>query len=392
MTTTGGLSARQRFLLGLVVEYEAELDVDRRGARQRLGQRYGRAPQTVGTWVAEATREGLWLTTGSGRRGHLSPLARELAARNGVDVLPSTGETKINPTRFETPLGRLAKRYVKGRLERGELARSSSRSIKTVLGALVETFGARPVEQLGPSDIDRWLATTRHLAAATRRSQLSAVRGFMLWLQRERHIRNDPLRFTKPLRVPRTVPRALTRDETDALWAVLPDDRARAIVALMLGVGLRRCEVLGLQVGDWDRRERTLRVVGKGGHQRLLPVPDHVRVHLDRYLVGALRGPMIQRVDGPGGISNSYLGILMKQWMYDAGIKSSPHDGRACHSLRHTLASEVVDVEPDLRVVQQILGHQSLTSTQIYLRHIQMPKMRAAMEAAAGNDPERATA
>ncbi len=87
--------------------------------------------------------------------------------------------------------------------------------------------------------------------------------------------------------------------------------------------------------------------------------------------------------DGRGGISNSRIGQLIRAWMEHAGVKSRAGDGRAAHSLRHTMATDVVAREPDLRVVQQILGHQSLTSTQVYLKHAELPRLRAAMERSA---------
>lgn len=298
------------------------------------------------------------------------------------------GRTGSAEDRMQTPLGALVRVYVNGRLARGEIMRGSATRTRTILSYLADTFGHRPVANMGHADIDRWRATRGHLSPATLRTEISVVRGFVRWLQRERHVRTDPMAYTKPPRVPRTVPRALTRSEVEALWRVLPDERARAIVALMLGCGLRRCEVLRLQVGDWDRRLGTIRVHGKGNHERVIPIPGYVATHLERYLVDARWGPMIRRLDGVTSISSSYLGRLVQEWMVEAGVKHAPLDGKACHALRHTLASEVADVEPDLRVLQEILGHRYLTSTQVYLRRVQLPRMRAAMEAAAAHDTD----
>ena len=90
---------------------------------------------------------------------------------------------------------------------------------------------------------------------------------------------------------------------------------------------------------------------------------------------------MIRRLDGVSPISNSYIGRMTREWLELAEVKSRPGDGKACHALRHTMASEVADVEPDLRVLQGLLGHVSLTSTQVYLRSADMGRMRAALEA-----------
>lgn len=280
--------------------------------------------------------------------------------------------------------GRLTLDYVRGRFERREIKRLTAYRNLNVLRGFTESFGNRDIKHLSRADIERWIATRAHLAPSSRRLEIATVRKFVHWLQRERIIRGDPMiDIANPI-VPRRVPRSLNRDEITALYAALPDDRARAIFAMMRGLGLRRAEVLHAQIGDWDRVARTLFVIGKGDHQRILPVPDIEAATINRYLdAGGFRaGSLIRRKNGTGPISASYLTDLMRHWMTDAGIKSGAFDGRACHSLRHTLASEVAEIEPDLRVLQEILGHVSLSSTQIYVRRASLTRVRAAMEAA----------
>lgn len=85
-------------------------------------------------------------------------------------------------------------------------------------------------------------------------------------------------------------------------------------------------------------------------------------------------------------MSTSYLGRLMSTWMFDAGIKRGAFDGFNCHSLRHTIASELVESGADLPTVQEFLGHVSLTSTQVYLRRAAVGRVRDAMEQAKGLD------
>lgn len=283
-----------------------------------------------------------------------------------------------------TPLARLARGWAKGRIGRREVKRATGARQVSVLLDFAATYGNRPVANMSRADIERWIATRAHLAIGTRRYEVATLRQFVKWLQLDRHLRHDPMVGIHNPTPPRRVPRALPRTDIDALWAVLPDARARAIIALMRYLGLRRAEVLSIQVGDWDREANTMRVTGKGGHERLVPVTGRAAQALASYLAEAKikAGPLIRRNDGSGPICNSHLGKLVAGWMTEAGVKTAAYDGRACHSLRHTLASEIADVEPDLRVVQMILGHASLSSTQVYLRHSSMAKVRAAMEAA----------
>jgi site-specific recombinase XerD len=277
----------------------------------------------------------------------------------------------------------LIRKYIRGRVDRREIEPITADRHRHALVTFAESFGGRQVKMMGRADIERWVASRGKNSVATRRLEMSTVRGFVRWLQVERIIKSDPMVSVKSPKPARRVPRALTRPEVEALCAVLPDARARAIVALMLGAGLRRCEVIRLQVGDWDRHAQTIQVRGKGGHERHVPVTAHVAEALGEYIGGARLGPMIRSyMNDASGLSTSSMTKLMRGWMVEAGVKHAPWDGKAGHALRHTVASDVADVEPDLRVVQEMLGHASLSSTQIYLRHAGLGRVRAAMDAA----------
>jgi site-specific recombinase XerD len=111
-------------------------------------------------------------------------------------------------------------------------------------------------------------------------------------------------------------------------------------------------------------------VRGKGGHERVLPISDETMDALNRYLAehpgGA--GPLVRSYhDEKSPITATHLGHLVAQWMLDAGIKQAAHDGRGCHSGRHTMASDMVRAGESLRNVQAALGHESISTTQIYL-------------------------
>lgn len=273
--------------------------------------------------------------------------------------------------------------YISGRVSRHEITRASAARVRTVLHSFDDSFGNRPVTSLGRGDVERWMADRfQLLSPGTRRNDFGFARQFCTWLVREGKIKRHPFDGIPRPKVPRTVPRALSVAEADALEAVLPDARARAIYALMRRCGLRRCEVLGLEVGDWDRHANTILVRGKGSNERVVAVPADVASTLAVYLasIGAHAGPMIRTFDGSRGISNSYLGMLMASWMRAAGIKHAAHDGRNCHSLRHTIASELAELTGDAKLVQDLLGHESLTSTQVYLRRASIERMREALE------------
>lgn len=276
----------------------------------------------------------------------------------------------------------LARKYLASRRARGELTRKSVRSLTARLDSLIRSYGNRPVRQLGPSHIETWLESIGHLTPSSRAAYISTARGFVDWLRKEGHIRNDPMRDVQRVRRPRTVPRAITPDEVRRLLAVLPDQRAVLIVWLMVGCGLRCAEVARLGSSDYDERARTLAVRGKGGHERILPVPDEVAAVIDAY--GLRSGPMIRNHLYPGrGLEAQTIGVLVSGWFRDAGIKKRAFDGRSAHALRHTAASDVLDRCKDVTVVQAMLGHDNVRTTSIYLRRAKLDVLRDAM---AGRD------
>lgn len=273
--------------------------------------------------------------------------------------------------------------YVHGRRQRDEVTARTARNLRYALDGLDQSFGNRPLTQLGPRAIERWMGSIGHLAPATRRNHLAAARGFCRWLMDRDLIGDDPTSGVARIRQPRSVPRALGRDDVARLWRALPDDRARAIIALMVWCGLRCVEVARLQVTDYDPDGATIRVVGKGMHVRDLPVPAEVGAIVGRYLAGiggVMSGPLVRSSRIPSrGLSECTISTYVSRWMTDAGLKVGRWDGRSAHALRHTCASDVLDECGDLRVVQEMLGHTHLSSTAIYLRRAGMGRLREAM-------------
>lgn len=283
-----------------------------------------------------------------------------------------------------TTLSRYTTTYVAGRRARGEIGAGTAANHRYSLDSLDLSFGSRPISQLTPRAIEHWLETVGHLSPATRRNHLSTVRGFCRWMVREGHLATDPTKEVATIRQPRSVPRAMPKADVARLWRVLPDDRAKVIVSLMLGCGLRCVEVSRLETTDYDPDAGTIIVVGKGGHQRILPVPGAVARAVDRYIAetgGATSGPLVRssRIRSRG-LSAETISTYVSRWMEAAGIKHGRWDGRSAHALRHTAASDVLDACRDLRIVQAMLGHEHLSTTAIYLRRADLSQMRHAME------------
>lgn len=232
--------------------------------------------------------------------------------------------TRACDERAMTTLQPLAVSYVRDRYARREIGPDRRRQLDLWLRSFCDNFGNRPLDQLGIRAVERWQESIAHHRPSSRRIALGCVDIFCRWLVREGEIPANPCEHVPPIRVPRTSPRVLTTAQQADLLACLPDNRARAVVALELGMGLRRAEVAGLSVADYDPVAKMLHVAGKRDDERDVPVPSYVERHLTAYLteVGWLTGPLIRSTTQPWrGLNPNSLGKLMTKWLTEAGVK-----------------------------------------------------------------------
>jgi integrase/recombinase XerC len=277
---------------------------------------------------------------------------------------------------------RTANRYVRTRVERGEIRPSTAKAYRDVLRLFAEVHTGPP-EKITRRTIERWMATMSDLPPGTRRTRWSIVRGFLAWLRTEGILTNDPMRGMQAPKVPKAVHRALAGDTAAALLDACANPRDELIVTLGLQLGLRRGEIARLEVGSFSPDLMTVTVDGKGGHARLLPTTNATRRALRRYTswAGINAGPLIRGDKYPQRpVNPDWVGRQVQRIAYDAGVKVRPHDGVATHAMRHTAATDVYQRTRDVLVVQQMLGHGSLQTTQLYVRGMDLSGMREAME------------
>ena len=203
---------------------------------------------------------------------------------------------------------------------------------------------------------------------------LSAVRSFHRFLLGEGITAQDPTSEVVRPRVPRPLPHPLGVDEVGRLIEA-PDRststglRDRAILEVLYGAGLRVSELTGLDVDDLDVEGGSVRVVGKGGKEREVPIGRHAQHAVGTYLSRArpslvgqgTRGALFLNTRG-GRLSRQACAKLLAVYATRAGIERrvSPHD------LRHSFATHLLEGGADVRVVQELLGHASVATTQIY--------------------------
>lgn len=229
--------------------------------------------------------------------------------------------------------------------------------------------------------VEKWLAQ-QTCSPASLRVQLSHLRTFFRWAIEHHHLKTDPTVGIPKIRQPRALPRALNREELRALFAALPDARAELICVLLYAVGLRRAEVARIELADIDFYDQTIRIVGKGDHERMVPIVPLVAQALEKYLAerGRVAGPLVRSLTHPGrGISAPHLGALVSRWGQDAGVHL-PGDGKSAHALRHTCAQRMWRNGTELLTISEALGHKDSSTTLIYLRRTpDMGKLRAAL-------------
>ena len=216
---------------------------------------------------------------------------------------------------------------------------------------------------------------TRYRASSVARS-LAAVRGFHRFLLRERLAGTDPSRDLGSPKVPSALPKALTVEQVEALLASVPGDdpralRDRALLETLYAAGLRVSEATGLDVDDVDLDDGTVRAFGKGSRERLVPFGRSARRAVAVYLVGG-RPALAAPGSGPALFLNAHGGRLTRQgcWKilrHHAGRAGLPGEVSP-HVLRHSFATHLLAGGADIRSVQELLGHASLATTQVYTK------------------------
>jgi integrase/recombinase XerC len=227
--------------------------------------------------------------------------------------------------------------------------------------------------------IRRYLArlTIDH-AKSTLGRKLAAIRSFFKYLMREGQVRKNPAELVSTPKKDKKVPFHLDIDEVTALVTApagidLLDLRDRAILESLYSSGLRVSELTGLDVGGVDLDEGLVRVLGKGGKERIVPLGSHARSAISDYLLARKNpphdAPLLVNARGGRLTSRSVGRIVDKYILHIAAMKKiSPH------TLRHTFATHLLEGGADLRSIQELLGHASLSTTQKYT-HVSIDRL-----------------
>lgn len=258
------------------------------------------------------------------------------------------------------------------------------RAYRTDLRQFVEFLAATGVPDVAAVDaraVRAWLAHlhARGLDPASTARKLAAVRSWLRFLARRGALPGNPARDVRGPRLPRKLVSFLPLDEVDALLdGPGADARDRAVLELLYATGLRVSELAGLQLDDVDRARRMVQTVGKGGRPRLVPYGAEAARALDAYLAwrGEAPGPLFRNARG-GPLSARSLRECVRRCARAAGLtrRVTPH------TLRHSFATHLLDAGADLRLIQDLLGHRRLSTTQRYT-HVGVERLLRVYDAA----------
>jgi integrase len=276
-------------------------------------------------------------------------------------------------------LRRLVSTYVRWRYMRGDLGQDHAQALRRKLWRFADALGGR---RWGRKAIEDWWASTVTLAPGTRRNYRSAVSGFCDWMVREGHIQRNPMLDLPAVKVPKQVHRVLESTEGPSLLDCCVDQRERVILTLGLQQGMRRVSISRCEVGDFSWQSGIMQVRNKGGRIHAVPIAAETEREVKAYLrqVPAVAGPLVRRLDGRGGIKPGTVGLIFRRIAERAGVKVAPGDGVGTHIMRHTAATDVEANCHDPRAVQEFLGHEHLSSTEIYLGQLPSDRLRSAVE------------
>jgi integrase/recombinase XerC len=249
----------------------------------------------------------------------------------------------------------------------------TARGYQRDIGALIDLAGSAPLDRLQVHEVRRFVAQlhARGLDGRSLARALSAWRGFFNFLGRDHGFQQNPCVGIRAPKAARKLPRALSPDEASRLMEIDADDplalRDKAIFELFYSSGLRLSELTGLATGDVDFGDATVRVTGKGSKTRIVPV--------GAYALKALRAWLPERdglaADGETALFVNRKGLRLgtrsvqlrlERWALKLGLGRRVHP----HALRHSFASHVLQSSGDLRAVQEMLGHASISTTQVY--------------------------
>ena len=267
------------------------------------------------------------------------------------------------------------------------LSKNSVSSYISDISKLASKYADKSPEDISGEDLSAFIA--QQAAAISKRSQsrlISALKSFFGFMEIEGRIQVNPADTIDPPKISRHIPVVLSVEEIDRIMNSVdlsePEgQRNRAILEVLYSCGLRVSELISLRISDLFFDESFIRVIGKGDKQRLVPIGEPAMQAVKLYLSQTRRAYVSKKAEDilflnrrGGKLSRQMIFLMIKSQCEKAGITKeiSPH------TFRHSFATHLVENGADLRAVQQMLGHESIITTEIYT-HIDSRKWQGSI-------------
>ena len=235
----------------------------------------------------------------------------------------------------------------------------------------LDHYDGRP-EAAGPTDIEEYLCSRTQISERSQARAISALRSFFDWMVAEGYITDNPCDKVDSPKLGQYLPNVLSEEEVDSIIAAVDTSswqgkRDKAILEVLYGCGLRVSEAAGLKISSLFLDEGFIRIIGKGNKERLTPIgevaSDAIVAYLEERPAPASKSDDLLFINRFGkAISRVSLFKIVKKYTLAAGITKevSPH------TFRHSFATHLIEHGADLRVVQEMLGHENIATTEIY--------------------------
>ena len=233
---------------------------------------------------------------------------------------------------------------------------------------------SRDLLQSRPEDILAYLATLTGKSSRTSARRLSSLRRFFQYLAREGRISHDPCARIAAPRIGRPLPKSLTEEEVESLLdapdtATAVGQRDRAMLEVLYATGLRVSELVGLQMVQVNLRQGVLRVIGKGNKERLVPLGEEASDWVEKFIRQG-RAELLQEPPVDVLFPSRRGRMMTRQTFWHAikrhAVRAGISKTLSPHVVRHAFATHLLNHGADLRVVQMLLGHSDISTTQIY--------------------------
>ncbi len=263
-------------------------------------------------------------------------------------------------------------------IEKG-LAENTLEAYRRDLSSFFDFCKDIPVDKIQRTQINSYIRTLheKHFSAASIMRKIASLRGFFKWACINNVTKTDPALTLEQPRIPQKLPKVMTVEEINNLLNRNLNKLQRVIVELLYGCGLRVSELVNLKINDYDLNGKYLECTGKGSKDRIVPMGKKAIKAIKDFLPERDYNMQKYNIQSKYLLINKHGRHVTRQEVYTFihNLGKSLHKSISPHTLRHTFATHLLENGADLRVVQELLGHSNVSTTQLYT-HISKKRLK----------------